>query len=397
MKRIVTTLSLLLILQLVQAQDAQTIAQKLVDKVRSCKTISHSSSQKWGNIGDANDFTPFSGSCLFKMVPLDSNIRAYYSLKANDINDIYNGKTITRVNAADSTINVTDLQKYPGERSNITSKMLYTQSILDIYNMLSPIKGKRDYKMRMIADTTINNMPCNRLRLTYTDTLINKQRTQYYKEISINVQTHLPAHVKSFSQSEYGIQIIESNLSGFKINDTAINQILTTDVNEVPGYRKIEYSPTLKRENAIDLKKGQKAPEWKLPVVQGDSLSLSQLKGKVVVLEFSGVYCGYCLVAVKEMNKLQDSVDSSKVRLVSVYSDEVKDKLKKYVERYGMKFTVVYNEKDQKNKKILRDYGVSGIPHFFVIDQEGNIAWHSVGFQTNIGEVLIREIKKLLK
>jgi hypothetical protein len=80
------------------AQQASEIVNLTLRKIESYKTISHFSDQKFGEFGDTSDFDPLQGKCVFKLVPSDTVIGAYYSLQAtNDITDNYNGVSLSRL------------------------------------------------------------------------------------------------------------------------------------------------------------------------------------------------------------------------------------------------------------------------------------------------------------
>jgi peroxiredoxin len=397
MKKFILLTVLLYAASTAKGQEAIQLADKTIRKIRSCKTISHYSFQKWGSFADETDFSVNEGECIFKIEPADTVIGSYYCLKPPSYSLLYNGKEITSVNWKDSTLTFTNLSKYPKESRYVTSKSLYNHSVVHVYNLLKQAKKELPHKMSLLKDTTINGALCKRLLIVYGDTIIEKQRIYSHRIISIDAKSYLPQHSMSINKFEFGKQIIEGSLSAYKINDPHISQDMFTHKGIAANLRRIEDEPQVSK-MLEGLKEKEIAPDWSLPVVGGDTMSLSGLKGKVVLLEFSGVNCGFCLIAVPELNKLQQSFDPAKFSIVSIYSDSPYEKLIKYGQKYKISFPILYNGKTEQEKQAVREkYLAGGIPQFFLIDQKGAIAKVWTGYQNKLGEELGKEIEKLLK
>ncbi len=377
------------------SHDAVVLANKMIKKISNCETISHLSEQKWGNIGDITDYTLDKGQCIFKLQPTDTITGSYYCFRPIGYSLQYNGTTQSTINWNDSTTVITDLKKYPDERRHVTTKMLYTNSVMEIYNLLKNAIRETPSKISLLADTLINDVQYKHILLSVRDTVINQKRNYFHRKIAIDINTYLPVHSITISQSIYGIQLIECNLFDYRINDPLITDEMFN--GKAPDYMKIaEFAPLRNRE-VIPLKANNLAPDWELPIVKGGTMSMAELKGKVVLLEFSGVHCGFCLVAVPILNEIYAKFNPLGLSLVSVYSDEVLEKLKKYQERYKIKYNLIYNGKEQqKTQKILDKYGATGIPHFVLINKMGMISKVWVGYEPNIGNEISREISKLI-
>ncbi|MFC2110580.1 peroxiredoxin family protein, partial [Bacteroidota bacterium] len=371
--------------------DVDELINSTVDKIEQYKAISHLSDQKWGNIGDTTDFKPLKGYCTFKLVKSDTAIGAYYSLKAeNGITDNYNGSALSRINYNDSTFTITDLIKFPREKRYIDSKMLYSFSVVDIYNLMKEKEDTLSFK-KVLKDTIIQGEKCHRILLSPG----NPEKDPYFMKytISINRKTHLPVHFLSVSKSQFGTQIHQNTLSDYKLNDDLIKDALFSDYGVPENFKTIQYTPTKYLKKEPVLKVGMQAPEWKTPTLDNKSISLSSLKGKVNLLVFSGVHCGFCLVAVPKLIDIKNRFEDEKFQLYSFYSDTEKEKLKKYKERYSINYTLLY---DGEQKDIRKHYGVSGIPHFFLINETGEITNIWNGYQVGIEKLITNAIEEQL-
>lgn len=113
---------------------------------------------------------------------------------------------------------------------------------------------------------------------------------------------------------------------------------------------------------------GQAAPDFTLVDLNGNKLSLNDLRGKTVLLNFWGSWCEPCR---KEMPALQAAYDEFKERgfvVLGVNIGESRVTAKGFADRYGVAFPVVL---DTDRNVTLNLYKVGPIPTSFFIDQNG--------------------------
>ncbi len=112
--------------------------------------------------------------------------------------------------------------------------------------------------------------------------------------------------------------------------------------------------------------------------VKGDAVDLAAVKGKkVVVVEFWATWCGPCRVSIPHLTELQKKFEKRGVTIVGV-SDEESSKVKPFVDEQAdkMEYTVALDRDGKTAAGYMERYGINGIPHAFVVDKEGRIAWH---------------------
>lgn len=111
------------------------------------------------------------------------------------------------------------------------------------------------------------------------------------------------------------------------------------------------------------------APDFTLPDVNDADFTLSSLRGKYVVLDFWGTWCGLC---VKGMPKLKECYEKykGKVEIVGVDCGDVTERWKAAVQVLKLPWT---NVKVGRDNAVSRLYRVKGFPTKVIIDPEGKI------------------------
>ena len=122
---------------------------------------------------------------------------------------------------------------------------------------------------------------------------------------------------------------------------------------------------------------GQPATAFKGVTPDGGELSLDQFRGKVVVIDVWATWCVPCIKMMPHFKRLAAELNSPDVEFLSVclgVSVEI-DRWKQLIVKHQMKGNLIFI--DSWTKGFAKDYKVSSVPRFIVIDRNGNIASYS--------------------
>lgn len=130
-----------------------------------------------------------------------------------------------------------------------------------------------------------------------------------------------------------------------------------------------------RKEAAKNVADGCVAPDFTLKDINGNDLSLSSLRGKYLILDFWGSWCGWCIKGFPEMKEYYKKY-AGKFEILGVDCNDTEDKWKAAVEKNELPWKHVYNP---RSSNIATTYAIEGYPTKIVIDPEGKIAKTIVG------------------
>jgi peroxiredoxin len=145
------------------------------------------------------------------------------------------------------------------------------------------------------------------------------------------------------------------------------------------------------------LKPGATAPTFTLKDIAGKNVSLSNFKGKVVYIDFWGVGCGPCIYDIKNYAaQMHEKYKNKDVVFVNICVDVKEKEWKENITKLKLEGVNLLAE-GWTAHPVCKDYNVTGIPHYILIDQKGNIVNNNAGRMEEILGEHENQIDKLLK
>ena len=120
---------------------------------------------------------------------------------------------------------------------------------------------------------------------------------------------------------------------------------------------------------------GVEAPNFTLNDLNGQPLSLSSLRGKYVILDFWGSWCGWCIKGFPKMKEYYAKY-KGKFEILGIDCNDPLEKWKEAVKKHELPWLHVYNTKESK---VLSEYAIQGFPTKIVIGPDGKIVKTVVG------------------
>lgn len=130
--------------------------------------------------------------------------------------------------------------------------------------------------------------------------------------------------------------------------------------NNVEETKELEFVP-------IEI--GKPAPNFTLENLQGEQVTLSELKGKNVLINFWATWCPYCIEEMPDLDKLYTENKDDDFVVLAIDVGEPQSDVEEYLSENPYEFPVLLD----KDGKVSMQYLVRGIPTSYMIDKEGNI------------------------
>lgn len=148
---------------------------------------------------------------------------------------------------------------------------------------------------------------------------------------------------------------------------------------------------TVAAERAAALKEGTKAPDFTAKTLEGETLKLSDLRGRVVLLDFWASWCGPCVNEMPNVKKTYEEFKDKGFTVVGISADHTEKNLRDFLAENKYDWKMIYQPPDEEGT-ILEQYGIQKFPTTFLLDREGTI--RAVDLR---GEELHNAVKELVQ
>lgn len=143
---------------------------------------------------------------------------------------------------------------------------------------------------------------------------------------------------------------------------------------------------------AADVELGAPAPDVTLPAIAGDAtLSLADLRGKIVYVDFWASWCGPCRQSLPELDRLRSKYrDHFEVFAINLDEDPA-DGLR-FLERFPVSYPVVSDTAG----KYPELFGVMGMPTSYLLDRNGNVRYVHQGYREGDAQKIEAVLRQLM-
>ena len=167
-------------------------------------------------------------------------------------------------------------------------------------------------------------------------------------------------------------------LLGDKVKNGRMKQFYQGIIDRIEAQQKAEEEAAAKQAEGVE------APDFTLNDLLGKPLTLSSLRGKYVILDFWGSWCGWCIKGFPEMKNYYKKY-AGKFEILGIDCRDTEEKWQAAVKQHELPWLHVYNPNDSK---VLSDYGIQGFPTKIILSPEGKIVKTIVGEDPAFYELL---------
>lgn len=128
---------------------------------------------------------------------------------------------------------------------------------------------------------------------------------------------------------------------------------------------------------------GTMAPDFTVEMLDGKKLTLSELRGKVVLVTFWATWCPPCRQEMAHMQEgVIDHFATDELQVIPISRGEARATVESFIDKMGYTFPVGLDE----DKAIYSKYATNYVPRSFVINREGEVVYVAVGYDEVVGE-----------
>jgi len=334
------------------------------------------------------------GIIYFKKNIADTTIGMKYKyitkFAGQNIEIIYDGNYLYTLMKMDSIATKRPLNDFSDGHCTTYPELELSYCAINLFLTDPNIENEIDSLVKI--DTLINKKPCTKYSFVANERFLsthkNYSKNDVNVELIVNNTNLLPAYYSQKENFKSGNQTY-TNFSEVKFSRYSFEDNYPTsffEIESIPSFynwTKLEYlNQTLPINNL--------APKWTLPNIEGDSISLSDYKGKYLLLDFWFIGCGACIQSIPLVNELQNKFNNGRLSVVGIncLSNDV-EKIKSFCANQNMNYPNAWN-----GDSISEAYGINGAPIFYLISPDGHIVYTQFGHDKKMIEKVESIIKK---
>lgn len=326
--------------------------------------------------------------------PLDSLVgsktASYSSKDTTKIIDFYNGIVSGKVNWDKQSVLI-DSFKNQRAPFRLVNYPFYTQ-VNEIIKYTLTTKDNIKTVFKDYGDSVLFSLKIINKHMYFVikpmqieNEYIPKDEISHY-DIWFNKKDNMPYRMRS---KWYHTAVFEICANAkFNTKET----VTFNEKNCYPAYFEIAQFIRSKLETAKSNLIGKKAPEWILNDHNQNKIKLSDLKSKVLLIQFTGIGCGPCHESIPFMKQLVNDYKTKDFEFVSIetWSNNIEG-IKRYHQRNELNFKFL-----KSNDEVNESYNISSVPVFFVLDENRIIRNVLFGYAKSSNSHIIESISQLL-
>ena len=369
-------------------KSSESILSKAADKLNSIESAEYQVildiNQKEFGLDEVD-----TAICFFDFKSGETLLAPKYQIQVRYMESVFNGEKYFNVDNNEKNI---VYKNKPFSIDHITSSFFWQFSLYRIAKLLPEFLKDTSALIIRQNDTIVGGEKSYSFLIKITDKqkyrklgvaiTKGKWETPYYN-LFISKRTFLPTQfMDNYPNNDYWKStFLNINLSATKPDSIWEYERFSEEYLRISS---LEYAESMR--SKANIKVGQKAPDWSLQLVTGDSIKFLDLKGKLVLLEFWFPHCGACVQATPEINAIEKNYSKKNLLVYGIeFTEKDPKRLEDYIKKQSIEYPTLFN-----GQEVAKDYGVHAAPTFFLIDKRGYLVYISTGLNKS---ELIRAIE----
>ncbi|MEM1262571.1 MAG: TlpA disulfide reductase family protein [Pseudomonadota bacterium] len=144
---------------------------------------------------------------------------------------------------------------------------------------------------------------------------------------------------------------------------------------------------------AADLAEQRPAPDFTLDSFSGDTLSLTDFRGDVIMINFWATWCGPCREEMPILDELYSRYNRAGFQLLGVNIDDEPQRAKDMIAELGVSFPVLFDS----SKQVSELYAVQAMPVSVMVDRQGMVRYVHHGYKPGYEDKYLDQIRELIR
>ena len=396
-------LSILTLSHKVGGQNPREIMMQAYEKSKSVENGYYTMTRKMKSMTRA-DTSVQQSECYFRRLSGDTIFGfAFYQPFPDSTGKLqsqifYTGKELVRTSNRDSSGVITNVVEWADHIQDIKHNYRFFEPLTspDDDNIPHQLKESDYSVVELVGIDSVHNSPCYHIHLKAIPENdpndpyeILKIESDYWVSIEDHYVLKYASIVDIVMNNDTMTQFRELTLDSFSLNRLGVDGV--PGMSAVPPFISLtDYTPY---ERAPLLENNTPAPEWKLTSLQGNEVSLGDLKGQLVLIDFFYKSCMPCMQALPALQSLHEKYKDQGLAVIGIDPfDKDAEDLQKFLSKRGVTYTVLLSDNN-----FPKNYHVSGYPTMYLLDEKGTIILSQSGYGEGTEQKLEEAIVTRLK
>jgi thiol-disulfide isomerase/thioredoxin len=384
-----------------QTQDPREIVQKASEAINKLKAITYEAA--YVGHGAMGNYPSYQGTVALERVSTPNGLRARISIEgsgfypgestARTYRSTYDGQTVKWLNhkarnlvereLPESNLDQKDWGELIGHFGRPGASTILWEFLIE-----NPFENiLKSELLEYQGAISIEGELCH---IIYHEEIQSASKRKRMKQWYFSESDFLPRKMESLTNQDGRIGVLALTIAGVRLSNTLSPKTFVVSVPE--DYSTAAHQVSEKRVEI--LRRDTPAPNWSAIDSTGQKIGLSDLKGRVIILDFWAEWCVPCKQAMPVLQRLHEKYSSQGVSVIGVHCFAAKGgkppmdyiRLKQYTYKQII-----------SGDEIAGAYKVAALPTLFVIDQSGRIAFHHTGYKKELEADLTRIVNQLIK